>query len=208
MKKSLLVAASALLFSVGAANIGDPKLEYHEDLIAGMVDWEDLEPRPARGNYPACRRHRSDDRCIQLYERGVRESLAQWKFGADAQAMGGPFEPDTSDSAGAKAPADTSASAGAKSAHSDAASTMQGTGSGHMSGDHSGHSASSGGSSSGNAQSGTQMGAKPMTSGGASSSSWSGTGGPEVRTGYPPCSRTVTDSCIQLYERGVTGQGN
>jgi hypothetical protein len=25
----------------------------------------------------------------------------------------------------------------------------------------------------------------------------------EARAGYPPCSRTVTDHCIQLYERGV-----
>jgi hypothetical protein len=23
--------------------------------------------------------------------------------------------------------------------------------------------------------------------------------------GYPPCSATITDRCIQLYERGVTG---
>lgn len=41
-------------------------------------------------------------------------------------------------------------------------------------------------------------------------SQYQGTGGPEteVRTGYPACSATVTDSCIQLYERGVTGEGN
>ena len=36
-----------------------------------------------------------------------------------------------------------------------------------------------------------------------------GTGGPLVAArNYPPCSRTVTDSCIQLHERGVSGQGN
>jgi hypothetical protein len=28
-------------------------------------------------------------------------------------------------------------------------------------------------------------------------------GPPEARDGYRPCSRTVTDQCIQLYERGV-----
>ena len=28
-------------------------------------------------------------------------------------------------------------------------------------------------------------------------------GPPEGRRHYPPCSRTVTDSCIQLYDRGV-----
>ena len=39
---------------------------------------------------------------------------------------------------------------------------------------------------------------------------YQGMGGPEenAQTGYPPCSRTVTDRCIQLYERGVTGRGN
>lgn len=34
-------------------------------------------------------------------------------------------------------------------------------------------------------------------------------GGPrEARGGYPPCSRTVTDRCIQLYERGVRAPEN
>jgi hypothetical protein len=32
---------------------------------------------------------------------------------------------------------------------------------------------------------------------------YTGTGGPLEAVNYPPCSRTVTDSCIQLYERGV-----
>jgi hypothetical protein len=30
----------------------------------------------------------------------------------------------------------------------------------------------------------------------------------EARSGYPPCSRTVTDNCIQLYERGVRSPAN
>src|SRR5205085_5645049 len=30
--------------------------------------------------------------------------------------------------------------------------------------------------------------------------------GPRDARHYPPCSRAVTDSCIQLYERGVRGQ--
>ena len=30
----------------------------------------------------------------------------------------------------------------------------------------------------------------------------------EARSGYPPCSRTVTDRCIQLYERGVRAPSN
>jgi len=43
----------------------------------------------------------------------------------------------------------------------------------------------------------------------AEATAYSGIGGPvEARTGYPACSATVTDSCIQLHERGVTGAGN
>jgi hypothetical protein len=40
--------------------------------------------------------------------------------------------------------------------------------------------------------------------------STAGIGGPaEERTGYPPCDPGPgDDSCIQLYERGVTGSGN
>jgi hypothetical protein len=30
----------------------------------------------------------------------------------------------------------------------------------------------------------------------------------ESRSGYPPCSRAVTDNCIQLYERGVRTPAN
>jgi hypothetical protein len=30
----------------------------------------------------------------------------------------------------------------------------------------------------------------------------------EARGGYPPCSRTVRDRCIQLYERGVRAPEN
>ena len=37
---------------------------------------------------------------------------------------------------------------------------------------------------------------------------YTGVGGPIAETGYPACSATVTDRCIQLYERGVTGEGN
>lgn len=53
------------------------------------------------------------------------------------------------------------------------------------------------------------MAAAAATSG-TDLSQYQGMGGPEddVQTGYPPCSRTVTDRCIQLYERGVTGRGN
>jgi hypothetical protein len=78
MRKSLIVVASALLFGVGAADVGNPKLGYDDEVYAGLVHPDDLRPRPARRNYPACRPGRGDDRCIQLYERGVRERLARW----------------------------------------------------------------------------------------------------------------------------------
>ena len=61
----------------------------------------DLSPRPAAGNYPACRPGPGDDHCIQLYEPGVQERLASWSQptggfagASDSQvAMGGPYEP-------------------------------------------------------------------------------------------------------------------
>ena len=61
----------------------------------------DLTPRPAAGNYPACRPGPGDDRCIQLYEPGVQAELASWSQptggfagSSDTQvAMGGPYEP-------------------------------------------------------------------------------------------------------------------
>lgn len=61
----------------------------------------DTAPRSAAQNYPACRPGPGDDRCIQLYEPGVRAELASWTQpsggfagAADTQvAMGGPYEP-------------------------------------------------------------------------------------------------------------------
>jgi hypothetical protein len=78
MRKSLIVVASALLFGVGAADVSNPKLGYDDEVFAGLVHPEQLRPRAARANYPACRPGRGDDRCIQLYERGVRARLARW----------------------------------------------------------------------------------------------------------------------------------
>ena len=60
----------------------------------------DLTTRPAAQNYPPCRPGPGDDNCIQLYEPGVRTSLAAWNQptgglgdGQTATAMGGPYEP-------------------------------------------------------------------------------------------------------------------
>ena len=38
---------------------------------------------------------------------------------------------------------------------------------------------------------------------GGAGTQYTGVGGPLEEVDYPPCSRTVTDRCIQLYERGV-----
>jgi len=38
-------------------------------------------------------------------------------------------------------------------------------------------------------------------------SGWNGASA-EISDGYPPCSATVTDRCIQLYERGVATPAN
>lgn len=43
----------------------------------------------------------------------------------------------------------------------------------------------------------------------ADGQAYEGMGGPIAETGYPPCSGAAGDDrCIQLYERGVTGEGN
>ncbi len=46
--------------------------------------------------------------------------------------------------------------------------------------------------------------------GAAPPSHWSrsSSGGDYAGNGYPPCSRTVQDRCIQLYERGVAMRAN
>jgi hypothetical protein len=71
----------------------------------GQVASADLTPRPATMNYPPCDPGPGDDRCIQLYEPGVRAQLASWNRSTggllDHQAttaMGGPYEPVETDS--------------------------------------------------------------------------------------------------------------
>jgi hypothetical protein len=139
---------------------------------------------PVEDVWPACNPGPGDDRCIQLYEPGVGESLAALKSSAEI-GMGGPFEP---------APADAKP-----------ADTMDHAAMGHDSG--------------ASAKVETPLteaeAAAAIAAKGAATPEPQGTdpgkgiGGPvESRSGYPACSATVTDSCIQLYERGVTGQGN
>jgi len=139
----------------------------------------DTSPRPATTNYPPCRPGAGDDNCIQLYERGVRTALNDWSQPTGGLVGRGAAPVQT-------AMADTSESsevlatpdARTPVTTADAASAM--------------------------------AAATTAATAGTDLSQYQGMGGPEetVQTGYPPCSRTVTDRCIQLYERGVTGRGN
>jgi hypothetical protein len=146
---------------------------------AGMSMGQGGPLEPA--SYPACRPGRGDDNCIQLYERGVR---------AAAIAMGGPYEPAAG---AAKAQAPAASASGAKVPDEGDEAEMAGA-SGAPKGaadPHAGH---------------DMNGAKPAAS---TPTPNLGVGGPiEARSGYPACSATVTDSCIQRHERGVTGAGN
>jgi hypothetical protein len=60
------------------------------------------------GALPACRPGPGDDRCIQLYERGVSRAYAQWSAGRTQLGMGGPEEPVTGKAEMASATADMS----------------------------------------------------------------------------------------------------
>jgi hypothetical protein len=144
---------------------------------------------PVEDAWPACRPGPGDDRCIQLYEPGVGESLAALKTSAEV-GMGGPFEP---------APAD------AKPADTMDHDTMDHGTMGHDSG-----ASAKVETPLTEAEAAAAIAAKgPATPEPQGTAPGKGIGGPtEARTGYPACSATVTDSCIQLYERGVTGQGN
>jgi len=167
----------------------------------------DVTPRPATANYPACRPGPGDDNCIQLYERGVRTSLARWDqptggfAGEQAQAMAANSSP--ADDATEMASADTDEgimpAPGIDSAASGAGDEVMAADAADMD---------------------TRMAANDSALTTDPNSPYQGVGGPDealmsdaeasatMQTGYPACSRSVTDRCIQLYERGVTGEGN
>ena len=104
MNKSLIVAASALVFAVGAADKSSPKLAYDGSVFdysyegMGGPDEGLDEVDVAAVTYRPCRPGPGDDRCIQLYERGVRSAYAAWLRDAetgkpaDRTAVGGPIE--------------------------------------------------------------------------------------------------------------------
>lgn len=149
----------------------------------GQVTSAELTPRPATMNYPPCDPGPGDDRCIQLYEPGVRAQLASWNRETGGlldhsatTAMGGPYEPVDGEK--------TDSAALGHSAAIQAA--MNGDGSVDVA---SGETAE------------TEL---------AHADANQGMGGPiESQSGYPPCDPGPGDDrCIQLYEPGVTGAGN
>jgi hypothetical protein len=81
-------------FGVDAKSLDTETDAKSEKMADGMDDTmskagaEDL----AMG-WPACRPGPGDDRCIQLYEAGVRPAFAEWKAGGSEYGMGGPEEP-------------------------------------------------------------------------------------------------------------------
>ncbi len=181
-----------------AQGVGGP----YEAVDARSATGANLSQQAEFKNYPPCDPGPGDDHCIQLYESGVRTQLAHWNreggglwTGNAAVAMGGPYEP---------------AAEGTKPAASDD----------HASMDHSVHA----GTATGSADMSATVDQKPaadatmtasVTKPAATTETIVATtpgaiGGPiEERTGYPPCDPGPGDDrCIQLYESGVTGQGN
>jgi hypothetical protein len=154
-----------------------------------------LAPQPATQDYPACSPGPGDDRCIQLYEDGVREQLASWNRPTggllDDQAgtaMGGPYEPVATEQSKPLVAADAGADTGTKPVQTEADPATDDSGAISASKE------------------------APAENGGiAHHSDDQGVGGPvEAQSGYPPCSDAGPgeDRCIQLYEAGVSGAGN
>jgi hypothetical protein len=74
LKKSLIIIASALLFAVGAAS--HHRLRYDSSVFADSASPSGA--RAVRVEYPPCIKGVREDRCIQLYERGVRRGYQRW----------------------------------------------------------------------------------------------------------------------------------
>jgi hypothetical protein len=89
LRKSLAIIASALLLAVAAAT--HDRLRYDSSVFAeaAVAGAE----RAKRVEYPPCKKGVREDRCIQLYERGVKRSYQRWlaahgRGGAQAAAEG------------------------------------------------------------------------------------------------------------------------
>jgi hypothetical protein len=144
-------------------------------------------PDESNESYPACTAQVTDN-CIQLYERGVRDTLASTdkvdtglattaKVESDSMAgVGGPYEPVDSGSVELGMSGDGRIDVAKGEVTDSDVDTV----------------------------------AVPTETAVAAHSEHQGVGGPvEAQSGYPPCSPGPGDDrCIQLYERGVTGAGN
>ena len=103
MRKAIVLAGAALFVAVGAAYPDKPKLAYADEVFIGSGGpYEEIADSEAT-RWPPCRPGPGDDRCIQLYERGVRTAYAQWLAEPVAAkpdhlspaALGGPIEART-----------------------------------------------------------------------------------------------------------------
>ena len=143
----------------------------------------DLTPRPATHNYPPCDPGPGDDNCIQLYEPGVRTALASWN------GPTGGLAGDNSATAmgGPYEPVEKPVIETADAAPIDKVDTAD----------------------SAPVDKVETADAAPVEDAIVDPDpAFAGTGGPLAETGYPPCRSESDDRCIQLYERGVTGEGN
>ena len=90
MKNLLPIAIAAPMLLIGAA--------YPKDKDEGYAPVGAIAPAPEAATFRPCRPGPGDDRCIQLYERGVRASYARWLRDRGIEraptqvAMGGPIE--------------------------------------------------------------------------------------------------------------------
>lgn len=175
-----------------------------------------LTPQPAAQNYPACDPGPGDDRCIQLYEDGVRDQLASWNRPTggllDQQsqtAMGGPYEPvaDQSLKPVQTAQNDVTKPAGKAAAANTAWQPVYAESELAMNGDADLDVAKAESNDIALASADSSIAPTEV----AGHSEFTGVGGPvEAQSGYPPCSNAGPgeDRCIQLYEAGVSGAGN
>lgn len=76
MRKSLIFSAVALLLAVGAASTH--RLRYDSSVFTGRGELTQSRPKVVR-DYPPCIKGVREDRCIQLYERGMRRAYARWQ---------------------------------------------------------------------------------------------------------------------------------
>ncbi|WP_431852394.1 hypothetical protein [Allosphingosinicella sp.] len=173
----------------GTAEIATASLKKDVEFAASKTDVAmggPYEPVTASlEGYPPCRPGAGDDRCIQLYEPGVREEVAQWKSGAEA-AMGGPYQPADAAPTG-KPAADDQAVDHSAMGHGDEAAAA----------------AAAGKPVAPEATPADKPAAPEQLAPGAVKPT--GVGGPlEAAADYPACRPGPGDDrCIQLYERGV-----